>query len=111
MGSIVEAVGEDRQAALIPVGSLGLLPLHAAWTADPRTVTGRRYALDSVTFRYVPSAKMLLAASKSATQSASPPSILAIDEPKPVRGAALPNASHEVEERDSSLRINPHLPA
>ena len=55
------------QAVLIPTGLLGLLPLHAAWTPDATTPTGRRYALDSVTFRYAPSA-MALAASQTQAQ-------------------------------------------
>jgi hypothetical protein len=96
MGPVVGAVGEGQQAAFIPVGSLGLLPLHAAWTEDLGKVTGRHYALDSVMFRYAPSARMLLAASKSATHSTFSISILAVEEPKPVRGGPLPNASHEV---------------
>jgi tetratricopeptide (TPR) repeat protein len=96
MGPLVGAVGEGQQAALIPVGSLGLMPLHAAWTEDLGKVTGRHYALDSVMFRYAPSARVFLAASKSAAQTAFSFSILAVEEPKPVKGGPLPNAAHEV---------------
>jgi CHAT domain-containing protein len=41
----------------VPCGSLGYLPLHAAWTPDTGRPTGRRYALDEVAFAYAPNAR------------------------------------------------------
>lgn len=40
----LQEIGCDR-ITLIPTGYLSLLPLHAAWTEDPNTSTGRRYAV------------------------------------------------------------------
>lgn len=39
-----------HHATLIPTGYLSLLPLHAAWTEDSTTPTGKRYALDEIGF-------------------------------------------------------------
>ena len=57
MGRIVDALSEVDRAVLIPVGPIGLLPLHAAWTGTPR-----RYALDEVAFTYAPNARVMKAA-------------------------------------------------
>ena len=55
-----------EQAVLIPGGWLGLLPLHAAWTPDENTPTGKRYALDDILFSYAPSARALRRARETA---------------------------------------------
>ena len=62
MAPVLQALGEISQAILIPAGLLGVLPLHAAWTADPAALTGRRYALDRAVLIYAPSARALGAA-------------------------------------------------
>jgi len=69
------------QAILIPSGLLSFLPLHAAWTDDPKAPTGRRYALDEIHFTYAPNARSLAAAQEIANRTRSD-AILAIDEPK-----------------------------
>jgi CHAT domain-containing protein len=82
MGPIVQhlkTLGYDR-ATLIPTGYLSLLPLHAAWTEDPTTPTGRRYALDDIHFTYTPNARSLTAAREIANRP-QVDSILAIDDP------------------------------
>lgn len=76
-GAAVAAGGGVR---LIPIGLLSLLPLHAAWTADPNAPAGRRYALDALTIGYTPSARGLAAARASAAR-VGPDSILAVDNP------------------------------
>ena len=53
---------------LIPSGLLALLPLHAAWTEDASTPTGRRYFLDEFTVSYAPSALALGHARERAEQ-------------------------------------------
>ncbi|MCX6033179.1 MAG: CHAT domain-containing protein [Chloroflexi bacterium] len=91
------AAGE-RPAALtfIPTGLLALLPLHAAWTEDPETPTGRRFFLDDFAVRYAPSATALRHALKAAATELGQ-HLLAIDEPKPItRGSSLPNSAREV---------------
>jgi CHAT domain-containing protein len=81
-----------QQATLIPTGYLSLLPLHAAWTADPSTATGRRYALDDIHFTYAPNARSLRAA-RAIAQGAAVNSMLAIDNPR----QDLPNSGREVD--------------
>ena len=94
MGPVLEKLGAKHQAVLVPVGLLGLLPLHAAWTKDPGHPTGRRYSLDEVLLTYAPNARALLAAEQLATQLPAD-RLLAVDEPRPVRAASLPSAAHE----------------
>jgi CHAT domain-containing protein/tetratricopeptide (TPR) repeat protein len=94
MGPIVQhlkTLGYDR-ATLIPTGYLSLLPLHAAWTEDPTTPTGRRYALDDIHFTYTPNACSLTAAREIADRPFTD-SILAIDNPR----NDLPNSQREID--------------
>jgi hypothetical protein len=44
---------------IIPTEALSIWPLHAAWTEDPKTLSGRRYALDESCISYAMSARML----------------------------------------------------
>jgi CHAT domain-containing protein len=81
-----------QQATLIPTGYLSLLPLHAAWTVDPSTATGCRYALDDIHFTYAPNARSLRAA-RAIVQGAAVNSMLAIDNPR----QDLPNSGREVD--------------
>ena len=80
------------QATLIPTGYLSLLPLHAAWTEDLSTPTGRRYALDHINFTYAPNAQSLTAA-QAISDRVYADSILAIDNPR----NDLPNSEQEVQ--------------
>ncbi len=75
-----EESGTAGVAALIPIGLLSLLPLHAAWIPAPEAPTGRRYALDALTFAYAPSARVLATARASAGRI-QPASIAAVDNP------------------------------
>ncbi|MFF5443915.1 CHAT domain-containing protein [Streptomyces sp. NPDC012888] len=61
---LFETPGRNPRLVLVPMGALGLVPWHAAWTgADPRpgadTGTGRRYALQDAEFSYAASARLL----------------------------------------------------
>jgi tetratricopeptide (TPR) repeat protein len=107
MGAVVTHLKSlnAAQAILIPTGYLSFLPLHAAWTEDAAIPTGRRYALDAMTFTYAPNARSLTAAREIAHRT-STDSILAIDEPKhhykDKNGtyrdlSPLPNSCREVE--------------
>src|SRR5260370_5610996 len=99
MGPLIQTLTSQKAtyAILIPHGLLGLLPLHAAWTEDNTTPTGRRYALDAVTFSYAPNARALSAARTIASRTASD-ALLAVDEPQPVTIAGpLPNSAREVQ--------------
>lgn len=94
MGSLVEVLGTVETAVLIPVGVLGLLPLHAAWTEDATLPTGRCYAIDRLTLTYAPNARALNAARAIASQVVSE-SVLAIADPQPITAAPLDNAEYE----------------
>jgi len=82
---------------LIPVGRLGLLPLHAAWTPDSAKPTGRRYALDDLLITYSPNA-LALSKAKAIAERVSWDKLLAVDEPKPQPEGVnpLPNSEYEV---------------
>jgi CHAT domain-containing protein len=67
-------------AILVPTGLLGVLPLHAAWTADPSAPTGRRYLLDGLTITYGPNARSL-AASRRHAAMVTDDHLVAVDEP------------------------------
>jgi CHAT domain-containing protein/tetratricopeptide (TPR) repeat protein len=82
MRDVVGALGNTRAVTLIPVGRLGLLPLHAAWTPDKQTPSGRRYALDDVTLRYAPNARALLSAHLLA-ERVTADRLLAVANPQP----------------------------
>ncbi len=90
-----------HQAILILTGPLSFLPLHAAWTEDPSTPTGRRYALDDIHFTYAPNAKSLTAAHTIAQRTGAD-SILAIDNPS----QDLPNSEREVNAAIASFPKN-----
>jgi hypothetical protein len=50
---------QDSPLTIVPVGQLGLLPLHAAWAPDEGTALGRSYLCDRFCLRYTPSARAL----------------------------------------------------
>jgi CHAT domain-containing protein len=80
MYPIINALPPQSKVTLIPVGLLGLLPLHAAWTHDNTCKTGKRYALDELTIRYTPNARALKEANTLA-QQVNADKLLAIDNP------------------------------
>lgn len=67
---VLDELGTVGQAVFVPGGLLGLLPLHAAWTAEAPTSAGTRYALDTLTTTYVPNARALAAARRLARRPA-----------------------------------------
>jgi CHAT domain-containing protein len=89
----LEDVGITR-ATLVPMGALGLLPLHAAWVEDASRETGRRYLMDDVCITYAPSAESLVSARVAVRGEVG--SILAVDEPWPVLGSPLLGSELEV---------------
>lgn len=94
IGSLVETLATVDRAVLIPVGVLGLLPLHAAWTEDPTLPTGRCYAINRITFTYAPNARALKTARAIADHVVSE-TLLAIADPQPVSADPLHNAEYE----------------
>lgn len=94
MYPILDHLTDVSHAVLIPTGLLGLLPLHAAWTPDPGTPTGRRYALDHLLLTYTPNAETLHTATRTAT-TRTDRTACAVDEPLPVSASPLPYSSLE----------------
>jgi CHAT domain-containing protein len=81
---------QDTSLTIVPVGQLGLLPLHAAWAPDEATALGRRYLCDRFCLRYTPSARAL---------SIPPPD----DLPRSVRLLVGPDLGGDVAEHISAL--------
>jgi len=67
VGPVLDALGGAAEAVFVPGGLLGLLPLHAAWTAGPAEGQ-RRYAIDACMITYVPNARALSAARRHAAE-------------------------------------------
>ena len=96
MDKLLHALEGAPAATLVAGGLLGLLPLHAAWTADDAAPTGRRYALDQLPLSYAPNARALRAARDLAGR-VEPRRALAVSEPWPVNGPSLRAAGLEAE--------------
>jgi CHAT domain-containing protein len=75
--AVLQTAGGSDRVVLVPLGLLGLLPLHAAARPDSATVTGRRYALDDVLISYTPNARALTA-SRAIAARAADASVLAV---------------------------------
>jgi len=96
LAPLIQALPKSAQITLIPVGRLGLLPLHAAaWTEDNNTPTGKRYALDELTISYAPNARSLTEARKVA-QQVEANRMLVVNDPQPVKAPSLSNLENEV---------------
>ena len=57
MAPVLMALAESPDFILIASGFLGFLPLHAAWTVDESSITGRTYALDHARISYAINAR------------------------------------------------------
>jgi CHAT domain-containing protein len=95
MGEVIDTLAGVESVVLITAGLLGLLPWHAAWTADSSRHNGRRYALDDVTISYTPNARAIGIARRLATTT-QPTGLLAVLEPTPVSVEPLAAAAAEV---------------
>jgi len=107
MFPIINALPKNAKVTLIPVGRLNLLPLHAAWTEDNTTPTGKLYALDCLTIHYAPNALALLEAQKLLEKVGSD-KLLAVDEPLLSPPRPLPNSKYEIETVASTFK-NPRI--
>jgi CHAT domain-containing protein len=58
MAPLLDALNPDSDVVLIPLGGLGLLPLHAAVIGHP-PIGGSKHAGDRNALRYAPNARML----------------------------------------------------
>jgi hypothetical protein len=97
-----------KRAVLVPAGLLGLLALHAAWTNDPHTPTGRRYALDEALRTYAPNARALTAARRLADRIPVE-HVLVVEEPWPVDASPLPYVLDEARAALAAFPLARHL--
>jgi CHAT domain-containing protein len=96
MAPIIDALPPQSKVTLIPVGLLGLLPLHAAWTTYSDTPNNRIYAMEVLNIHYSPNARTLTEA-RLIAERVTPDTLLAVDEPLPVHAEPLPHSTHEVQ--------------
>jgi hypothetical protein len=85
MGRTLSLVDHPGQVLLIPAGTLGVLPLHAAWRPDARAPTGRRYACDRVVISYAPNAR-----SAASAPGRNDDTLLAVADPAPLPASLQP---------------------
>ena len=79
MARTLPLLGRSSQVLLIPAGTLGLLPLHAAWRPDARAPTGRKYACDRAVISYAPNARSVASTPGQGTNT-----LLAVEDPAPL---------------------------
>jgi len=94
MKDVVAAVHPAGEIALVPIGLLGLLPLHIAGRRGAGERSARGWVIDRCAVRYVSSARALRIAMEADTTT-KPGSVLAIGEPLPVTAPPLPYANSE----------------
>ncbi len=82
MGPVVARLGGVDAVHLVPCGLLGVLPLHAAWTGDPGTPTGRRHVVDHFAVSYLPNAQALHTCRHTADHAGTR-RLLAVADPEP----------------------------
>jgi CHAT domain-containing protein len=96
MAPVTAALAGQPRAALVTVGGLGILPLHAAGWQDPDG--SWHYAADVVSLGYAPNARVLAVCAQRARRMASRP-ILLVGEPRTSPAfPRLPAAVGECEE-------------
>jgi CHAT domain-containing protein/tetratricopeptide (TPR) repeat protein len=106
MAPLLAALSGRPRVVFVATGALGLLPLHAAWTADPHTPTGRRYALDEALITYAPNARSLRSA-REVSAAVRADRLLTVHDPEIPPGSrvpALPYAGAEVAGACASFR-------
>jgi tetratricopeptide (TPR) repeat protein len=95
IGRLVAALDGVKEVLVVSGGMVSLLPLHAAWCPDEREPTRRRYAIDSLTFRYAPNARAFLAAHRTAARTRID-RVLAVANPSPTLRQPLPGTEWEI---------------
>jgi len=89
MAAVLAELGDVPEVTVVPCGLLGLLPLHAAWTEDATTATGRRHAVDETAFAYIANARALeMCRERAATLPSE--RVLAVADPYLPTGNRLP---------------------
>jgi tetratricopeptide (TPR) repeat protein len=94
MGPLIGSLDGCDELALIPVGTLPLLPLHAAWTDDASRGPGRTYVVDLLAVSYAPHLRAYLAAKDRWTGFADGLALV-VDDPDSAGVPPLPGAELE----------------
>ena len=96
METVVAALRGHAHAVLVPVGALGILPLHAAGWQDAGGAW--HYAADTISLGYAPNARVLAVCSDRAAQLSGRPALLIADPRSDENLGPLPSAIDECEE-------------
>ena len=96
MAPVVASLRGQPQAVLVPVGGLGILPLHAAGWQDADGTW--HYAADIVSLGYAPNARVLAVCSQRAGRLPGRPALLVADPQTGEYLDPLPSAIDECEE-------------
>jgi CHAT domain-containing protein len=91
---LLDELGAASELLVVPVGLLGLLPLHAAWSADPGKAGDRRYLLDQVGISYTPNIRLFREAQRKAADLPDQTAVIVAD-PRPSTAPPLPYAAIE----------------
>lgn len=91
---IIAALPSTPEIVLVPTGWLALLPLHAAWRADPSTATGRHYLIDQYKVTYAANARARLTANHRAARLQVRSSFV-VEDPRPTSAERLDYAENE----------------
>jgi TPR repeat protein len=94
MGPLIGSLDGCDELVLIPVGTLPLLPLHAAWTEDTSHGPDRTYAVDLLALSYAPNLRAYLAAKDRWTGFADGLALV-VDDPNSTGASPLPGAELE----------------
>ncbi|MEU4469439.1 CHAT domain-containing protein [Streptomyces sp. NPDC024017] len=82
LAPVLPLVGEAEELIVVASGTLGLLPLHAAWRPAPEVPGARHHLLDERTVRYVPNARALEVTRRIAARTCTDRVLVAAD-PRP----------------------------
>jgi CHAT domain-containing protein len=107
MAPLLAALSGRPRVVVVATGALGLLPLHAAWTADPHAPTGRRYALDEALITYAPNARSLRSA-REVSAAVRADRLLTVRDPEVPLGSRIPALAYARAEVAAACATFPH---
>ncbi len=93
MEPLLDVLDTATATTLVPVGPLGLLPFHAAWTRDTSRPSGRRYVLDRLAITYAPNVRSLVATDSDQLDLRD--DALVVADPQPSSAGVVPGAEVE----------------
>lgn len=103
MEPILRHLGYPSKLCLVATGPLGLVPLHAGWTPDPKALGGRKYVDETTAVSYAPSSRALVQAQAQAN-AASRDDVLLVSDPQTEGAQPLPWSRREAVHVLSTIR-------